>query len=68
MVRFDSHNCMDNIHHDMLNDYYTYVTDAIYHAIEDTIPHATHLTCNKHNVPGWNDIVKKNMTWLDSYT
>ena len=59
MVRFDSHNCMDNIHHDMLNDYYTHITDAIYHAIDDTMPRATHLTCNKHNVPGWNDLVQE---------
>jgi len=59
MVRFDSHNCTDNIHHDLLNDYYTHITDAIYHAVDDTIPHVTHLTCNKHNVPGWNDLVQE---------
>ena len=30
MVRCDSHNCNDNIHHDMLNDYYTHITDAMF--------------------------------------
>ena len=35
------------------------ITDAIYHAIDDTIPHVTHLTCNNHNVPGWNDLVQE---------
>ena len=47
----------------MLNDYYTYITDAIYHAIEDTIPRATHLAC-----PAGMTSCKKNMTWPDSHT
>ena len=38
---------------------YTDITDAIHRAIDDTIPHITHLTCNSHNVPGWNDLVQE---------